>query len=72
MIKVEIENGIRIVTIEKEPDKRCELCGEITETAPYGPMGEDICFECGMKDLDTTARHLWSFWSELIALLPYE
>lgn len=36
--------------IEKEPAKRCELCGAIEETRPYGPNGEDVCFDCGMKD----------------------
>ena len=36
--------------IEAEPDGKCELCGEVLETRPYGPNGEEVCFDCGMKD----------------------
>lgn len=32
----------------------CELCGKIAELRPYGKNGENICFECGMKDEPTT------------------
>lgn len=32
----------------------CELCGKIDECRPYGPNDEQICFECGMKDVETT------------------
>lgn len=28
----------------------CELCGKFDELRPYGPNGERVCFECGMKD----------------------
>ncbi len=28
----------------------CELCGKVSELRPYGPNGEEVCFECGMKD----------------------
>lgn len=41
-------NGITI--IEAEPDFICGLCGKIAETRPYGPNGEEICWECGEKD----------------------
>jgi len=44
------------IIIEPEPDTRCELCGAIEETRPYGPNGERICFACGMKDAATTLR----------------
>ena len=33
-----------------EPERRCELCGKLAECRPYGPKGEQVCFECGMKD----------------------
>lgn len=33
-----------------EPPGKCELCGEVKETRPYGPNGEEVCFKCGMKD----------------------
>lgn len=36
--------------IMAEPDGRCDLCGAIEETRPYGPNGENVCFPCGMKD----------------------
>lgn len=36
--------------IKVEEDGRCELCGEIEELRPYGPNGEKVCFDCGMKD----------------------
>lgn len=45
-----------IAIIEPEPDFICALCGKIAETRPYGPNGEEICFECGMKDRETTDR----------------
>lgn len=32
----------------------CELCGAVDELRPYGPNGEWICFDCGMKDEETT------------------
>lgn len=47
-------NGIPV--IEAEPDMICFLCGKIAETRPYGPKGEEICYECGMKDEATTNR----------------
>lgn len=36
--------------ISKELPKRCELCGRVKELRPYGPNGEDVCFECGMEN----------------------
>lgn len=34
----------------------CQLCGKVDELRPYGPNGEEICFDCGMKDEKTTAK----------------
>ena len=45
-----------IVIIEAEDDDVCELCGKVAELRPYGPNGERICFDCGMKDEATTKR----------------
>ena len=42
--------------IEATPPKKCELCGEVAELRPYGPHNENICFECAMKDIQTTNR----------------
>jgi hypothetical protein len=37
----------------------CELCGaKDGELRPYGPNGENICFDCGMKDKDATERQM--------------
>lgn len=36
--------------IAAEPSGRCEMCGAVEETRPYGPDGEQVCFACGMKD----------------------
>jgi hypothetical protein len=44
--------------IAPEPPQRCEFCGVIDETRPYGPDGEEICYDCGMKDPDTTERKM--------------
>lgn len=36
--------------IEAERPQQCDLCGKIAELRPYGPNGECVCFQCGMKD----------------------
>jgi hypothetical protein len=36
--------------IMAQPPGRCDLCGAVKETRPYGPNGENVCFSCGMKD----------------------
>ncbi len=45
-----------IVYLEPEPDSKCELCGKIEETRPYGPKGEQICFDCGMNNEEETRK----------------
>lgn len=47
-------SGPGFIAVE-EPDK-CELCGKFAELRPYGPRGERICFDCGMKDEQTVRR----------------
>lgn len=42
--------------IQDEPDKRCELCGKIDECRPYGPKGEQVCFDCAMQDPKAVRR----------------
>lgn len=39
-----------------EATQKCELCGALKETRPYGPNGENVCFPCGMKDEDSAKR----------------
>lgn len=38
----------------EEPPQRCELCGVIAETRPYGENGEEICYDCGMQNREVT------------------
>jgi hypothetical protein len=42
--------------IAEEEDRRCELCGKVDECRPYGPHGEDVCFDCAMKDEKAAER----------------
>lgn len=44
------------VIIALEPPQQCDICGKVAELRPYGPNGECICFECGMKDPDMPQR----------------
>lgn len=44
------------VILAPEAPQKCELCGKVEETRPYGPKGEEICFDCGMKDEPTTKK----------------
>lgn len=53
------ENGV--IFVAEEPDGRCELCGAVEETRPYGPNGEEICFSCGQKNLETTKQKFQEF-----------
>lgn len=32
--------------IAPEPEQMCEMCGKIDECRPYGPEGEQLCFDC--------------------------
>lgn len=47
-----------IAIIEDEPDKRCEFCGAITDTRPYGPGYKQICNPCAQKDVAGTERRM--------------
>jgi hypothetical protein len=50
------EDGLRVAIIEPEPDGVCDLCGKNDELRPYGPNGENICFDCGMKNEEMTKK----------------
>lgn len=47
--------------IANEPNQVCELCGAIDECRPYGPNDEQICFDCGMKDSETTRNKMETY-----------
>jgi len=36
----------------------CELCEQVAELRPYGPNGENICFDCGNKDRTATEKQM--------------
>ena len=38
--------------IMEEPPQACEMCGAIDECRPYGPNGEQICYECATTKCD--------------------
>jgi len=45
-----------VSVIYVEADSQCDLCGKIDELRPYGKNGECICYDCGMKDEETTEK----------------
>ncbi len=47
-----------LIIIAPEEDQVCEMCGSVEETRPYGPMGERICYDCGMKDEAMTKKRM--------------
>jgi len=47
--------GSNAVTTHLDP-RKCELCGEVEELRPYGPMGENVCFLCAKKDENAMER----------------
>lgn len=47
--------------IMEEPPQVCELCGTIEECRPYGPNGEQVCFECAMKDEEAAKRKMQEY-----------
>ncbi len=47
--------------IAQQPDEVCEMCGKVDECRPYGPNDENICFDCAMKDEETTERKMAAY-----------
>ena len=46
------------IIIEPEEDEKCEYCGKIDELRPYGKNGANICFDCGMKNIEETNSNM--------------
>jgi hypothetical protein len=44
--------------IQEESPQACQMCGVIDECRPYGLNDEEICFDCAMKDPETTERKM--------------
>lgn len=47
---------MNILILDGIKNAKCELCGKVAELRPYGPNGENICYDCGMKNIETTER----------------
>ena len=47
--------------IQEESPQACQVCGVIDECRPYGPNDEEICFDCAIKDEETTERKMASY-----------
>jgi len=58
MTKIIEHDPVRIVVIEPEADQKCQLCGAMEETRPYGPDFKRVCHACAMKDKEGTERRM--------------
>lgn len=47
--------------IAPEEDRVCELCGVKDECRPYGPKYEQICFDCGMLNVELTKQRMTEY-----------
>lgn len=47
--------------IQEQFPEACEICGIVEECRPYGPNDENICFDCAMKDEETTKRKMAAY-----------
>lgn len=47
--------------IYRENTQQCDFCGKIDELRPYGPNKECICFDCAIKDEETTKKQFGKF-----------
>lgn len=47
--------------IYAEEDRKCEQCGKVAETRPYGKDGARICFDCGQLDKEATERRMTAY-----------
>lgn len=45
------------VIIASEADRECELCGMMDECRPAGPKGEQVCYDCAVKDPAAIKRY---------------
>jgi hypothetical protein len=46
----------------EDPIQRCEMCGIIDSTRPYGLKHEEICYECAAEDPALTAIRSKEFY----------
>jgi hypothetical protein len=63
-----VVNGI--LYFQHTPDAKCELCGATAELRPYGPNGENICFECGQKNPEETLKQFDKLLDQVKTINP--
>lgn len=56
--------------LEQTPPAICTSCGKLDELRPYGKDGASICYECGMKDIETTRAEFKKLLDEVDYLVP--
>ena len=39
----------------------CEMCSKFDDLRPFGPKHENICFDCAIKDKETTNKRIAEF-----------
>ncbi len=61
MTRIVTVGDTTIILIEVEEEQICFYCGTKAECRPYGKDGQLICFECGMKDGETTMKEFTKF-----------
>lgn len=49
---------IKVIELNLGGVGECQLCGKQAELRPYGPHGQFICFDCGMKDEEATRERM--------------
>ena len=45
-----------VIPTEEDATGKCQMCGKTEELRPYGPNGENVCFDCMMKDEEAAKR----------------
>ena len=57
-IKQRKSEGVLDLNTLPHPHGNCERCDAVGELRPYGPKGEWICYDCGMKNKAETVRQI--------------
>jgi hypothetical protein len=55
-LRVPSPENTQVFVLTDSGPQQCDLCGKVDELRPYGPNGEAVCFECGMKDEEAAGR----------------
>lgn len=54
--RIDSKNEKHVFLFQIQPAAKCDLCGKVAELRPYGPNGENICFQCGEKNPEATEK----------------